>query len=638
MSFGAPSVPDSLDFQRIVKIPRRERPDGAPLPELRTPLGIELNDQLNGAQQVGLNELHWYHGLFAAFPVGKGKTRVAYLASRCAIKPNGCPIRRPMMMLPANLARDKGSNVSKTQKDFAALAKNWQQPNPFPVIRTYEEATQDKNLRMLYQYEPDCLIFDECSKLRRLLFQDRPGSAPLRIDRYVQEKRAQEVQQGTGFGSELQVIVLTGTIGRGSLADFAHMLRWCLGDNCPVPTQNGALWQWCQAVDDARTIKAGRWQPGVLYSFAPEARIVAANDFEGATVALDMVREGIAQRIADTGGVVMYSEDSCDQPLSISFHVPALSPTIEDFFHKYVRAWKTPDGFEYGSALDAYRNSGDAGCGFWGVWDPRPQDVAPHWLPARSEAMTVVKGEIEASRHTGAPLDTENAVFKAMPDHPAIAEWLRVRGDFKPNPVATWFDGSLIFEVAQLIQQWERAGEKVIVWTFDRPVAQALTTVTGLPYYGAEGFRHTASMVATDDSIEDDAHMRHRNPDGSYGAPKSSIIASSAANSYGRNLQYYCVNIWVGWDNANTIEIEQRLGRTHRQLQTRPVHNQVVVTCGETLDAFQKAFDECSTIRTLQRHTQKLLQAQVMYETLDHTRLAASPSRFAYRHFRTPTK
>jgi hypothetical protein len=626
---GAPAVPNSPEFERIWNIPRRTRPDTAQVPDFRTPAGVAAGVQLNSKQTVGLNELHWAHGLFAAYPVGAGKTILSYLAALAARKPNGAPIRRPWMFLPANLARSKGKGISKTQKEFRRLSQYWQQPQPFPLLHTYEELTQDKNLRMLEQGDPDMLIFDEGSKLRRI----DDGSAPIRIDRFVELKRAQEIQQGTGFGSELQVVYLTGTIGRGSLADFAHILRWCLGPTSPVPNLPSALWQWCQAVDDDRAVGMGRWKPGILYSFAPEARGL---DDDFGTEGLNMVREGVAQRISDTLGVVMYSEDSCDQPLSISFYVPQHCPDIENFFRTYVRAWCTPDGFEYTDALSAYRNSGDAGCGFWGLWDPRPQDVAPHWLPARRDCAAVVKDAIETSRRSGAPLDTENAVFKAMPDNPAIVEWLRVRGDFIPNPVSTWFTASLMYDVARLIEQWERTGEKVIVWCFDKPVAQALTSITGLPYYGAEGYRHTADLRKTDDSIEDDAKMRF--PTGNaadpWGAPRSSIICSAQANRYGRNLQYYCVNIWVGWNDASTIDIEQGLGRTHRQLQTRPVHNQIVVTCGEALDAFQKALDECSTVKHLQRHEQKLLQAEIMYDTLDHERLAASPSRYATRHFR----
>lgn len=629
---SVPAVSRSADFERIWQIPRRIRPDSAPTPDFRTPAGIAAGVALNGAQQVGLNELHWYHGLFAAFPVGKGKTILSYLAALAARKPNGAPIRRPWLLLPANLARGKNGKPSKTDKEFRRLAQHWQQPQPFPIIHTYEELTQEANVRIFEQGEPDMLICDECSKLRRI----DDGSAPIRIDRYVRAKRAQEIQQGTGFGSELQVVVMTGTIGRGSLKDFAHLLRWCLGDSSPLPLVNGTLWQWCQALDDDRNVDAGRWAPGVLYSFAPEARELMASISADATwdigkenEALDMVRRGVFQRMSDTPGCVIYTEDSCDQPLSISFHVPDLCNDIENFFREYVRRWVTPDGFEYGSALDAYRNSGDAGCGFWGVWDPRaPQE----WLTARREAMQVVKDEIEASRHGRTPLDTENAVFKALPDNPAIQKWLSVRKDFTPNPVATWFTASLVNEVSKLVANWEAAGYKVIVWTFDVPVAQALMSVTGLPYYGSQGHRHTVDLKPTDDSIEDNDHMYHKDQNGldGYGAPKSSIIASVAANQYGRNLQRYCVSIWVGWD-ASTIDIEQRLGRQHRQGQMRPVHNQIVATCGETLDAFAKARSESRTVKNLQGHVQKLWQAEVLYDTIDSRKLQASPSRFARR-------
>jgi hypothetical protein len=234
---------------------------------------------LKAEQTVGLNELHWARGLFGAFPVGIGKTHISYLAALCARKPNGERMRRPWMFLPANLARNKGNSVSKTTKEFRKLAQHWQQPQPFPLIHTYEELTQEKNLRMLDTGDPDMLIFDECSKLRRI----DDGSAPIRIDRYVAKKRAQEIAQGTGFGSELQVVVLTGTIGRGSLADFAHMLRWCLGDNAPVPLQSRALWQWCQALDDDRAVGMSRGSPARCTHSRPKQRTLTTQIHSGRT-------------------------------------------------------------------------------------------------------------------------------------------------------------------------------------------------------------------------------------------------------------------------------------------------------------------------------------------------------------------
>jgi hypothetical protein len=606
-----PSVPDSPEFRRIYNLPRRPLPDRAPLPDYRTPLGVAADALLLAIQTVALNELHWMRGVFAALPVGAGKTLITFLAAHVL------GARRPMLFVPANV-------VEKTRIEFRELSKFWAQPQPMPLIESYTALTLKKNVNMLETINPDALFFDECDQLRLI----ESGSAPIRIDRFVEKKRAEEVAARVRFGEYLAVGAFTGTIGRGSLRDFAHIMRWCLGPGAPVPLNEGTLWQWCQALDDDRAVGAGRWDPGILMNFAapeppapePDEDVTDGGwlDLFAADRRLKRVRAGVLQRMIETPGVLIYDESTCTQPIVIDLVRPPNDPEINRMFYEFNggicardgerHPKETPDGYALTDSLQFYKHESVIGCGWWDRWDPRaPQD----WLACRREWAVFVRDKIDTTRKTGAPLDTEGAVKEAYPEEPALLAWqeIQVREPvFVPNPVQTWYSASVVYAAAQLIQDLEATGERCMVWTWHRAMAQALISVTGLPYYGAEGMRHDVNMKKGKESIE----RNPRNPDGS---PRSSIILSAQANRRGRNLQYYNHAIAIGWEAATHL-IEQMLGRYHRTGQNKPCYLTVLLTSGATLDALAKTLIEARTVKALQGHTQKILQAEIRRDKL----------------------
>lgn len=580
-----PAVPDSPEFRRIIALARRRIDLNAlpQIPEFRTPQGIARGAAPRPWQIVFAHELHWNGGVFAAFPVGIGKTWCSYVAPHCT----PVPARRPVLFVPAMA-------IEKTRIEFRELAKDWIQPQPMPMILSHSALTQRHNVRLLDEIKPDLVILDEASKFRKL----DEGSRAIRIDRYM-----------TANPSTM-CVAMDGTIGRKSYKDYAHIMRWCLKDRSPLPLFDSVLWQWCQALDDDDLVGMGRWRPGVLSHFAgamtaEETAELHANPWlsDGG---MGRARAGILRHMIETPGVLIVDESSCDLPIKIDFVRCPADPTIDAAFQHFRATSETPDGFLITDNLTKYNHCDTLGQGYYDRWDPRPKDteIGRTWLAARRTWGSFVKDQIQDTRRSRFPLDTEAAVADAHPNHIDLIEWRQVEPTFIPNPVTEWYSGSVVYRLAQWIRDEEAQGHKVLLWVRSRPMAQALMSVIDVPYYGSKGLRHDVNMRPQKDSIE----TARRNPDGS---PCTSAILSFDANHIVRNLQrYWRVGI-VGWEGA-TDRVEQWLGRVHRQNQTRSVHATIFLTSGETIDAFQKTLREARGVVQRNGHTQKITQAEIV--------------------------
>lgn len=593
-----PAVPNSPEFLRIWSLPRREiswfGQDRVPpqIPDYRTDRGKQILERVRGMppapaevrywQAVAANELYWNFvqwrlGLFAAFPVGIGKTWITFIAALI------CGARRPLLIVPAMA-------VEKTRIEFAELARDWVQPQPMPLIETYSALTQARNVKMLDTIRPDLLILDESNKARKL---DK-GSVAIRIDRYCTEHRP-------------VVVALTGTLGRKTYADYAHIMKWCLWERSPLPLHSSALWQWCQALDDDDLVGLGRWRPGVLLSFAKPLTSAQEQELENdpwlSDGGVNRAREGVLDRMRQTPGVLIVDESTCDQPLEIDFIQAPHDAVIEKAFYDFRKTSETLDGYRLLDNLSKFSYLDELGQGFYSRWDPRaPAD----WLAARRDWADFVTEQIEATRYTLFPLDTEGAVELAHPQNAALLAWQAIQARepvFVPNPVATWVSASVVYTAAQWIQHWEAQGEKVMVWVRSKPMAQALMSVCDVPYYGSKGLRHDQLFRPQRESIENVA----RNPDGS---PKTSALLSFPANHIVRNLQRYNRSLIIGWEGAADM-VEQFLGRDHRSGQTRTCYTTVLLTSGETISSFSKTLGEARGVAKRNGHTQKILQANI---------------------------
>ena len=619
----AAEVSYSRDLDRVLRQPRRVWLPGDALalsewlsPQLRTTAGNEAHAkwlatggregervQLRTSQAIAIWECYQNRGLFTAIPVGGGKTLVSFLLAWVL------SAKRPILFIPASL-RDK------TLREFDKLMKYWLTAVPLPTIETYSQLSLHTAVDMLTDRKPDLLIFDEADKLRAI---DR--SVAKRVGRYVDAVRDQCV-----------IATMTGTIARKSLRDYAHLALWGLRERAPVPLSDDlgkeALAEWCAAIDEDSVVGA-RLRPGALLKFADQCQVPIVQHELPSVGEIDRAREGFRARFSETPGCVVIDESECDQPICIRFREPPDDPAIESHYKHFRETDLTPQGVLLADPLQKYNYDDQQGKGFNYYWDPRPPS---DWLKARYDWACFVRDEIKLTANSAKPLDTEFAVARAYPDNEALAIWQfereRPRDNGKPyvpNSVPSWVSASVVLEAWRIVrEEWIAHGFSGLIWCRHAAFCQALSSISGIPYFGAKGERIGADgKPCKGETIERyvaDALARGQQP--------PPAILSVDSNMRGRNLQAYHVNLLVGWEQAAT-RAEQLMGRTHRAGQLKPVFFDVLLTSGATIRSFQATMSEATWVQSVQGHTQKILKASVDWSLVSN--VLSGPAATQYR-------
>lgn len=544
--FSAPSVPISAELTRIVQLPRRVW-----TPEEAKSLAVKLTDllrtpwgemELRPIQAVALWEIGTLGGLLGPMTVGSGKTLVSLLAPEVSFAV------RPLLVVPASL-------VDKTLRDRKYLAQHWRFPE-FLSVTSYEMLGRAQAAEYLEQKQPDLIVLDEAHRLR-----NRKAAVTRRFRRFLRKKK-------------VPCVVMSGTVTKRSLHDFAHLALWSLGENVPVPMKHDDLETWADALDERKNAWT-RTAPGALKVFCnPEekAEWEAGNELQAA-------RKAYRRRLIETPGVVATYEASVDATLTIQGVELPLAPAVSEAFSRLRMEWETPDGWPIADGLAMARHARELALGFYYIWDPRPP---PHWLEARRAWAAYVRKVLKHSHK----LDSELQVRRAHPDAKELVEWLKVSKDFEPNTRAVWLTDS----IAQAARDWAEANPG-IVWTEHSCFGRRLAEL-GLEYYGREGKNAQGFVIE-----------QH--------APGTSLAASIWSNSTGRNLQAWSSNL-VTSPPPNGQQWEQLLGRTHREGQEADeVRVDVFTLCLEHVWAFHQADKDARYVEATTGAPQKLLLAGV---------------------------
>lgn len=498
---------------------------------LRTPTG---KMRLRNVQALGLHDAGVCGGLLGSIGVGEGKTLLSLLVAFVL------DARRPMLLLPASL-------IENAHRAREQLRRHWLIPKTIRIF-SYEKLGRDEYQDELLHYKPDALICDEVHRLK-----NHRAAVTRRVDRYM------KAFPQTAF------VGMSGTIMRKSLHDFAHILRWALKDNAPIPKSEAELDQWTAALDEPADIAAEleRPDPGALVKLTSEPN-----------PDISAIRRGFRARLNETPGVVSTAGDGekVDCSIYLRAHLTKVSRTTEDHFETLRKKAERPDGKPFERGADIWACARQLALGFHYEWRPPPP---PEWMNARRDWSAFVREVLSRSRTLDSPLQVVNAVDAGnRPDGvELLARWRAVRDTFRPNTIAVWHDTSVLEECAR----WAKRAPG-IVWVEHVLFGERLSRETGLPFFGESGFDKDGLY------IED--------------APAKSIIASIRANRDGKNLQHkWSRNLVVsppeGWDAW-----QQMLARTHRPGQTADaVEVDVLWGCLEHLRAWDKALQGTYTAR-----------------------------------------
>lgn len=543
-SFPLRAVQRTRDFARILALPRRKWVEGGftlrVSESLRRPGSTAM---LRDIQAQALFELWLMGGTYAPISVGVGKTLISLLA------PTVLREARPLLLVPAKL-------VDKTRREMARYAKDWRVCLHIR-IESYQRLGHPSGASLLDTFRPGLIMGDESHKLK-----NPKTGVTQRVMRYIREN------------PETRVLLMTGTYAKRSLFDYAHLLKLCLpAQALPIPQGWNELVEWAAALDDSDKEPLA---PGALLDLC-----------DGTDVgnAIERARAGFRRRLTETAGFVATSERFLGASLFVdSVQIPN-SPAAQTAFSRLRTLWERPDGWAFTEAAHVKACARQLAVGFYYRWDPHPP---LEWLEVRRLWSRVCRMILQSN---GRNLDTASQVVRAVDagHYPhavrALQDWREIEPTFKPNTVPVWLDTNAL----DVCAEWAHENPG-IVWVEHVAFGEALSVVSGLPYYGAGGLDRGKRYI--------EAHP-----------PGKPLIASIESNYEGRNLQAWSENLIVG-PIQNGMRLEQVLGRTHRDGQKEDeVNFRVAFACTEHEADWYSTIDNARYIEQTTGQQQKILYA-----------------------------
>lgn len=410
--------------------------------------------------------------------------------------------KRPLLLTFANL-------VPKTIREFHELSSTWHASQNQKVL-SYEKLSIEKYKNFLTQFQPDVIVCDESHALKA-----RDVGRTKRLDKYL------EAHPSTVF------VPLTGTPGDDTLNAFSHILAWSLREHSPLPRGGFEQLQWSQALDEKVTLRRA---VGALRQFATSDE-------------LDDVRAGVGRRIETTPGVTYYRKSSVNCSLYIdAVQNTAKCPDMDAIFaHVRKHGDELPDGRVLETPIERHLTFQTLNLGFYRFIDPPPP---AEWRGARKDYTAFVNDVLDQKN---SPFETEGEVKRAcelgqIDSYGTWETWRDIQPTFVPHHKVEWFSTLALDTIKEYMQ-----AHKCLVWTSFPAFGRALAKHTGKPFYHHKGVALGVGM------IED--HPK-----------EESVILSSQANAFGRNLQLWS-HMLLSDCPTKADKLEQMIGRCHRQGQ-----------------------------------------------------------------------
>lgn len=640
-------VSDTPEMRRVLALPRRDWKVAIQHNDLykrmtqayRVPGGTQ---ELRLIQAACLAEAHDTGGLFAPVGAGEGKTLIQYLLP--VVMPN---IQRPMAVVPSGL-------VDKTWDEFKEYQKHWVCHPAFMTrdrflehIIGYQSLGRDSGRDALQHKLPQLVIPDEVHYLA-----NREGAARAkRFDRFMLAN------------PNTIVCGMSGTISNRSIMEYWHIAYWCLKSRLFLPRVQAEAERWSDVLDEKKTDSIGRRGIGAMwFLFNDEEKKIA---FPERTAPLGrtqqmpnffyedqtrMARKAYARRMVDTPGVICSTDERPACSLRIVRHDIEPNETVKQHLRnlrpKGDMPGFTPNGEVVTTPFEMWRIARQIACGFYYKWVP----AAPkEWLSARNtwnwlvQQVTQPDGQLRekyAHLHLDSPFQVALAITgansetfdedasaraagldpDAIPDgytiydwrddegrsirDPVYAQrvaherkasitdptlvtayqkWAAIRGTFKVNVVDEWVDDTVL----KFCVEWMRKKGSGIVWTEHRGFGKRLAQLLGTGFCSDKGRDENKKTLE------------------SYaGRP---VVASTSANSEGRNLQAWHNNLVVTIMPLGKL-VEQNIARTHRQYQKADtVYWEYVVACEEQDRGFDQIMADARYAQDTLKKSQRIL-------------------------------
>lgn len=635
--FGREIVEDSEDLERILQLPRRDRPTieqqqamademtarltpgpgaACKCAELRPGVKSPCITRLLPIQGWYLFEAASTSGALGHIVVGGGKTGIDILLPM--VVPN---CKRAVLLIPPQLRKQFAIDYLCWKQHFKVPNLAGGAPPHFPGRPTldllaYSELSSPRFATWLKASAPDILIADEGQNLK-----DKGSTRTDRFLRYFIE--AEEA------GTTPLLFVHSGTLTEDSLDNYGHLSALSLRESSPVPLDTGTLGQWCEALDPTKDGTPKRGIGALAKLCTPGER----------------VRYGFRRRLVETQGVITTEDAALPSKLRISKRDPGKVPDVIRNAIAYTRDGKMrPDGEVLTELAEVANVCRQLAAGFFYIWRyPRGEsaELIDKWFTRRQAWHRELREKLEhrvdmldspglceaAARLFYAPDELERAgdkpphgyvdagaSFVKDPNRPQWAAscwrpWAEVEQLVQPVKDTVWVDDFLVRDAVRF------AAEPGVVWYLHEAFGQRVSELGGLPWY-ASGNAEPVRLNPTPAMLERRAMFLAAGAwEGGDGADNwlktedgtRAIVCSIKAHGTGKNMQAWrrCLvtNTPVkGW--------EQLLGRHHRQGQeAAEVEVQVYRHTSEVRDALDTARELAAYVRDTTGKIDRLLFA-----------------------------
>lgn len=551
-------VGNSADLERILALPRRERPSDSVLMaradelklrfgkpnaqcECRTRFHRRCADSLLPVQAWALHEAETVGGILGPIGVGHGKTLLDLLT------PMVVGAKTAVLLLPPNL------KTQLLEIDWHYYAQHWHLPNlaggrfyvpgrPFLHVVAFSELSGAKSSDLLARLQPDVLVVDEAHSVR-----NRTAARTKRFLRFLKDSPA------------TKLFAWSGTLTARSIKDYAHLSAHALHNGSPAPLHYPTVEEWAAHLDPLEF----RAPAGALARFGGDRRDA---------------REGYRQRVGSTPGVISSGDSaSCQASLTVTERPLQVPEVIKKHLRDLDETWARPDGEELVDALSKARCARELSCGFFYRWRwPRkePVPVIERWLEARKAWHKELRERLKTGgTHMDSPLLVTKAALRWQDGYTHIerdAHGNETRRAIPPKtrngPLPTW--DSEFWPEWRVVRDTAKP-ETEAVWLHDYAVEDSsrwLDEGPGLLWYEFGGYmerlaalRGRGATVYAGPGKEGDATVLGLRGD-------ERVIASIRSHGTGKNLQQFSRNL-VANPPSDGATWEQLLGRTHRQGQ-----------------------------------------------------------------------
>lgn len=490
--------PNRGETGRILDIPRF--PSVEYVAEAVAPFAHRLRPIQRQALSV-LADLPAPYGIVGDIGVGHGKTGIAALAGLVT------GASRPVALIPPDAIRQFHRDMADWQVWVPALR------GKVPRVVSHGALSSRTQADVLDREKPDLLVIDEAHAFRALT-----SARTKRLLRYLVANPM------------CRVVVLTGTLFTGKLADSAHLVELALREFSPIPRDAYALDLWAQVLDPG-----SEPSDNARAVFQDVCRWAGTSDPQAAFRA----------RWTSAPGVITTPDASVRCSLYLGGWRPSVPPAVAEALAHLEATWELPDGTQLVDATEFSRSASQLAVGFYYRWIWPEGEKNLRWLDARSAWAATVRNLL--AYHAKAGMDSpalvcERAAAGMLGDAALRAwnAWEAVRGEYDPEVEAVWVDDGVLRQAVEYAEGTMRRG---LVWYQHAAVGAKLLHigVSGDVLYGA----------------------------GSDVPPPDVDVAylSIPAHHKGKNLQAWSKNLVLQPPGSNVVW-EQLLGRTHRQGQT----------------------------------------------------------------------